>query len=792
MSDAGQGSSPGPTPTGSSPERDGGKGGAGVEPADASVAGAAGDGGSGAGGSSGANAGANGGASGTANPSEGGVGGRERGDSGTSRDAGPFDAGPVPTDAGPPDAGLPDAALPFLPQASLDLLEAEGDPWFFRLHGSPAGNGQLGVPVASGDLDGDGFADLAMASFLASPEGRTGAGQVAVVFGSGAFRGVLDLGADPENVLFVQGAGPYEGTGSQLGIGDVNGDGQEDLLLCRQNFRAAAPDRVGAGALTIVLGGPELRALLNAGARLDLSAPPPDVVVIDVVGANALDRLGIWVRTGDLTGDGIADMAVGADQQNGSSGERDSGAVYVIRGGSHLNASMLLDLALFGSSALEGHVARIEPPASSVDYHFGATVHVGDLDRNGRSELVAAAALVRSGATYVADGAPNGSAVGSAGAPPGGRAYVVWDDNFPDAPWPPGYAIDLSAAPGSVTALLSGASDDVENERLGEELLAGGDYDGDGRPDLFVGDMIARGAGRSNTGVGFVVFDAARLRALPELTLLAPPSDVEVTTIVGGYSGGIATDTVRHGDFDGDGVLDLAVASPNASPESRVQAGTVHVLWGNTRRWPQWLDLSAPPSAAEIQITVVLGARGGSGADSGDMLAYSAEVFDVDGDGLDDLVANEMGGNGLQPGSTDVGNLLVLDGRLLSRGRPDCAGQLDGPHRFDACGVCASPGSETECVRFERDVLPILLSACPSCHGASAGLSLFSYEQLMSGASDNGPVVIPGDPDASLLVQKLFDAPPFGDRMPPPPDTGLLPEAISLIRDWVSDGARDN
>jgi glutaryl-CoA dehydrogenase len=61
------------------------------------------------------------------------------------------------------------------------------------------------------------------------------------------------------------------------------------------------------------------------------------------------------------------------------------------------------------------------------------------------------------------------------------------------------------APPGPVTELLSGATDQVENSRLGEELLAGGDYDGDGRPDLFVGDMIARALGRSYAGVGFVV-----------------------------------------------------------------------------------------------------------------------------------------------------------------------------------------------------------------------------------------------------------------------------------------------
>lgn len=705
-----------------------------------------------------------------------------------------FDAGIVGGGAGgssAADAGPRDAGGVQLAQAQIDLLAQESDELFFRLYGGPGGDGQLGVPVAAGDLDGDGLADLVMASFLGSPEARTGAGQVAVVFGSGSFRGTMDLGAAAAEVLWVYGAGNYEGTGSQLGIGDVDGDGQDDLLLCRQNYRADAPDRPGAGALSIVLGGSHLRELERAGGVLDLVAPPAEVRVLDFVGANAVDRLGIWVRTGDLTGDGVADVVVGADQEDGTDAA-DAGAVYVIRGGSHLATTQVVDFAAFGSSALNGHLAKIVPPSGADDYHFGATVHLGDLDRNGRADLVAAAALIRSGATYQADGAPGGSAVASAGAPPGGRAYVVWDDNFPNALWPPSYTIDLSQAPGPVTEILSSSRDLVTNQRLGEELLAGGDYDADGRPDLFVGDMIGNAAGRSNAGVGFVVFDAARLRSMSELTLLEPPAGLAVTTILGAFTGGIAADTVRYGDFDGDGVTDLAVASPNASPLERIQAGTVHVLWGGTQRWPAQVDLANLPGADEVQITVVQGARGGSGFDSGDMLAYSAEVFDVDGDGRDDLIANEMGGNGLQTGTLDVGNLLVLDGRLLSRGRPDCQGNLGGTAVFDPCGECGALGTETSCVRFDRDVLPILNGACPSCHGAAAGLSLFSYEQLMSGTSDNGPVVLPGDPEASLLVQKLADPAPFGDRMPVPPDPALSPDQIETIRAWILAGARDN
>jgi hypothetical protein len=700
-------------------------------------------------------------------------------------------AGPDGRDAASDDGGLVDAALPALPQAALDLATVEDDPEFFRWFGSASGDGTLGVPVSSGDLDGDGHEDLVMASFQASPLERTGAGQVAVVFGAGNFSGSLDLSVATDSVLTILGDGPQEATGSQLAIADLNGDETADLVICRQNYSPSAPDRIGAGAVSIVLGGPALRALADESGVLDLRYPPDDVPVVTMFGVDVLDRLGIWARAGDLTGDGIADLAVGADQRD-SDGAPEAGEVYVLRGGTHLAQTTVIDLADFGSTPVEGHLTRVTPPKEAAGYHFGATIHIGDLDRNGRSELVVAAALVRSGASYPADGATSGSAVATGGAPPGGRAYIVWDDNFPADSWAAGRVVDLAAPPREVTELLSGATDEVSNLRLGEELLAGGDYDGDGRPDLFVGDMIARALGRSNAGAGFVIYDAARLRGLARLAVLEPPPEIEITTIAGAVPGAIATDTVRHGDFDADGFVDLMIASPNASPDLRVQAGTVHVLWGGTRRWPALIDLASPPSASLVPITEVWGVEGGGGVDAGDMLAYSAEVADVDRDGFDDLVANEMGGNGVEAGSTDAGNLLVLSGQLLARGRPDCLGALGGSARIDSCGICSLPGVETSCVSFALDVLPILLEACPSCHGASGGLSLFTYDQLMSGSSANGPVVVPGDPEQSILWQKLVGQPTFGDRMPPAPEAPLSDESIELFSSWIQGGARDN
>lgn len=94
----------------------------------------------------------------------------------------------------------------------------------------------------------------------------------------------------------------------------------------------------------------------------------------------------------------------------------------------------------------------------------------------------------------------------------------------------------------------------------------------------------------------------------------------------------------------------------------------------------------------------------------------------------------------------------------------------------------------TAAVSFANEVLPILNSRCFNCHGGDAtreGLSMESYNTLMAG-SDNGPVIVPGDPDNSLLVQQLLNGkmPKRGPK--------LTPEQIQIIIDWILAGAPNN
>jgi hypothetical protein len=88
---------------------------------------------------------------------------------------------------------------------------------------------------------------------------------------------------------------------------------------------------------------------------------------------------------------------------------------------------------------------------------------------------------------------------------------------------------------------------------------------------------------------------------------------------------------------------------------------------------------------------------------------------------------------------------------------------------------------------FEKSVRPILVEQCIRCHGEKkqqAGLRLDSAAALTKG-SDSGAVVVPGDPDKSLLMKSIRRA---GDS-PMPPDSELTKDQVAALETWIRAGA---
>ncbi len=90
-------------------------------------------------------------------------------------------------------------------------------------------------------------------------------------------------------------------------------------------------------------------------------------------------------------------------------------------------------------------------------------------------------------------------------------------------------------------------------------------------------------------------------------------------------------------------------------------------------------------------------------------------------------------------------------------------------------------------VDFEKNIRPLFVEHCLPCHGPKkqqASLRLDGRNHALSGG-ESGPVIVPGNPDASLLYQHLL--PDAEKRMPP--KNPLSKEQIAKIRDWISKGA---
>jgi hypothetical protein len=101
---------------------------------------------------------------------------------------------------------------------------------------------------------------------------------------------------------------------------------------------------------------------------------------------------------------------------------------------------------------------------------------------------------------------------------------------------------------------------------------------------------------------------------------------------------------------------------------------------------------------------------------------------------------------------------------------------------------------------FQRDIRPILSDKCFHCHGPDAaerkggrkgvGLRLDTAEGIVADLGDGRRAVVPGQPQKSLLLQRVTTTDP--DDVMPPPKLGkkLTPREVELLTAWVKSGAK--
>ena len=189
------------------------------------------------------------------------------------------------------------------------------------------------------------------------------------------------------------------------------------------------------------------------------------------------------------------------------------------------------------------------------------------------------------------------------------------------------------------------------------------------------------------------------------------------------------------------------------------------------------------------------------------------------------LVTNLEVGRGPEPPSHTHSSWITLHGKVIDSSCAACHEpgddsvdytELEGTPPVDGsfCGNSACHASEWEFTGFDSPELasvlerqmyillntsPYLLEGvprtyegmfaamfngrCVSCHSgvnAEAGLDLSSYEAVLAGGK-SAPAVVPGDPDASLLIQRQSEPKEhFGQ---------VLADELDALREWIADGA---
>ena len=104
---------------------------------------------------------------------------------------------------------------------------------------------------------------------------------------------------------------------------------------------------------------------------------------------------------------------------------------------------------------------------------------------------------------------------------------------------------------------------------------------------------------------------------------------------------------------------------------------------------------------------------------------------------------------------------------------------------------------------FKNDIFPVIQSRCLPCHAEDnfnpSELSMDDYEKMSEGGK-HGNIWTAGNSRESLIMKKLSEKPPFGDRMPlnskkkiqEGKASWLSEEEIKTIAQWIDEGAKNN
>jgi Ca2+-binding RTX toxin-like protein len=402
----------------------------------------------------------------------------------------------------------------------------------FIIEGVTAGD-KAGFQVsAAGDINGDGFADLIIGAPYADPNGYS-SGAAYVVFGhAGPFSATLNLaGLNGTNGFRLTGITNVDHAGWAVsGAGDVNGDGIADFVLSSTNNDATG---YNAGTAYVLFGHHG-----GSAASIDLSTIGGSTPGFRIGGIGTADTAGTALSYGDVNGDGISDVIVGAPQHRVGS-DYNNGAAYVIFGHTGAAANVnLADLNGVNGFAVTGFAAQ--------ERAGGSLASGGDINGDGFDDIIIGARYSSAGGSFA------------------GAVYVVFGKAGGL-----GVGIDVSTLDGTNGFRLTGVG---SFERAGGGVASLGDLNADGFDDLIVGSRYGNGG----AGAAYVIYGHAGAFA-PSLSL--PTLDGTNGYRITGASNSSLGVSVSSADVNGDGSPDILVGASQLNAGSSGQGGA-YVLYG--------------------------------------------------------------------------------------------------------------------------------------------------------------------------------------------------------------------
>ncbi|MEE9466040.1 MAG: hypothetical protein V3W14_10765, partial [Candidatus Neomarinimicrobiota bacterium] len=354
----------------------------------------------------------------------------------------------------------------------------------------------FGASVAAlGDLDGDGVTDLAVGAQY-DDDGGLNRGAVYVLFmnANGTVKSYQTISDTTGGFTATLDNADYFGC-SVAAPGDLDGDTVPDLVVGAHDDDDGGPARGAVYVLFMNINGTVKSHQTISDTAGGFTAPLADY-----------DLFGISVAAlGDLDGDGVTDLAVGASYDDDGGTER--GAVYVLLMNTNGTVKSYQKI-----SATAGNFTAL---LTDYDRFGGSVTATGDLDGDGVNDLAV-------GAMYDDDGRGNAGAV-----------YVL----FMNADGTVKAFQKISGTAGNFTATLD------NSDFFGMSGAAPGDLDGDGVADLVVGALYDDDGG-TDRGAVYVLF-LQEVPAIPT-SLSATPGPDAAGKITLGWSANSEADLSHY------------------------------------------------------------------------------------------------------------------------------------------------------------------------------------------------------------------------------------------------------